>query len=71
MYGPLAITLPPEFVDAIAELVERRLEERERRHYMGSKEAASYLAMSTARLDKLCSRAIETVEPIPFSWEGR
>ena len=66
MEGPLAIPFPPELVEAIAELVELRLEQRGRREYMSSKAAASYLAMSTGRLDKLCSGAIETVERIPF-----
>ena len=69
--GGFAIPFPHELVDAIAELVEGRLEQRARREYLDSKAAAAYLAMATGRLDKLCSGAIETVERIPFLLEGR
>ena len=71
MSNPLLLELPPELIDKVAALVEERLAERERREYMDSALAATYLAMSRGRLDKLCAGAISTAQPIPYVPEGR
>jgi hypothetical protein len=66
----MAIPVPDVVLERLAELLAQQLEGQARREYLDSTAAAEYLAMPRGRLDKLCSGAIRTVEPIPVHREG-